>query len=158
MAAFSALYPYARSLLGDIGQMCMYSNTQLDAAIRMGLLEDSMTPDDKQRYSEDPAASGNIAPEFVTDRDKLRIVVRTALAMVKPSIGVKAYRSPVMQVHKNQAEVIAQLLYTLRVCTGEDVVVDGSSDLDTWLWSQLDFITKLNWLPGYPESTLFTSR
>ena len=158
MAAFSVIYPYQRTCLGDVGLIPIYSTAMLDMGIRVGLLEDatmltSLTwggppmPRPVAYYYEDEANAGNILPDFPAGQtgliDKYRITIRATLALLRPSIGVKATKTPVTQVTRNQAEVIAELKQMLVNCTGENIIVGGLSDTDSWLYGFLNFLAKM---------------
>ena len=131
-SAFTLIYPTQRTCLGDIGIVPLYSNAQLDMGIRAGLFEDEtmMTnrtwggppmPTPQFSYHEDPANPGNILPEFPDSQsgrvDQYRIAIRATLALIRPSIGIKGTKTPVTQVTRNQAEVVAELKYMLAQCT-----------------------------------------
>jgi hypothetical protein len=126
--------------------------------IRTGLLEDAtmMTnrtwggppmPLPANYYSEDLNSPGNITPDFPAGQtglvDQYRISIRATLALVRPTIGVKSTRTPVLQVSRNQAEVIAELKDMLAKCTAENVVLGGLSDTDYWLYGFLNFLAKM---------------
>jgi hypothetical protein len=158
MSAFTLIYPTQRTCLGDIGLVQMYSNAQLDMGIRAGLLEDATMLSNMvmggppmgmslTNYYEDPNVSGNILPNFpdsVIGRvDQYRISIRASLALLRPSIGIKGYRTPVTSVTRNQAEVIAELKQQLALCTSENVVLGGLSDTDSWLYGFLNFLAKM---------------
>lgn len=158
MASFSVIYPVQRTLLGDVGLVPIYANTQLDMGIRAGLFEDAtmmigMTwggpPMSRPSmfYSEDPNNPGNITPNFPAGQigtvDNYRICIRSSLALLRPSMGVKGIKTPVTQITRNQAEVIAELKQMLSLCTSENVVLGGLSDTDQWLYGFLNFLAKM---------------
>ena len=146
MSAFTLIYPTQRTLLGDIGLAPMYSTGQLDLGIRAGLLEDA-TSSAATTYYEDPDNAGQILPDFPAGQagrvDQYRLAIRAALALVRPSMGVKSSKTPVVQINRNQAEVIAELKHQLALCTAENVVVGGDSDADIWINGFLNFLTKM---------------
>jgi hypothetical protein len=158
VAAFSLIYPTQRTCLGDIGVIPIYSTAQLDMGIRAGLMEDATMmmsrvmggppmPVPQTFYSEDLGNPGNITPDFPVSQtgivDQYRIAIRATLALLRPSIGVKATKTPVTQVTRNQAEVIAELKQMLSLCTSENVVVGGLTDTDAWLYGFLNFLAKM---------------
>ena len=126
--------------------------------IRAGLFEDAtmMTnrtwggpplPQPANYYYEDQNSPGNILPAFPDGQtglvDQYRISIRATLALLRPSIGVKGTKTPVTQITRNQAEVIAELKYMLAQCTSSDVVLGGLSDTDSWLYGFLNFLAKM---------------
>jgi len=98
-------------------------------------------------YYEDTTNPGNILPDFPAGQtglvDQYRISIRAAIALIRPSIGVKGIKTPVTQVTRNQAEVIAELKQQLALCTSENVVLGGMSDTDYWLYGFLNFLAKM---------------
>ena len=158
---FSTIYPYVRGLLGDVGLVPIYTNAQINQAIALGLLEDATfltsfvwggppmaMAGSAINYSVDPTNPLNIIPDFPLPSkqgqvDQYRISIRAALAMVRPTMAVKKYRSPVMQVERNMPELIAELKYQLQLCTSENVVLGGQSDTDQWLYGFLNFLSKM---------------
>lgn len=158
MSAFTLIYPTQRTCLGDIGLVPMYSTAQLDLGIRAGLLEDATMMTSRtfggppmslpaSYYYEDTTSPGNILPDFPATQnglvDQYRISIRAALALVRPSISIKAIKTPVTQITRNQAELIAELKHQLSLCTSENVVVGGLSDADSWLYGFLNFLAKM---------------
>ena len=158
MSSFALIYPVQRTILGDIGLVPIYANSQLDMGIRAGLFEDNTmmssytwggppmaTP--RLVYSEDPNNPGNITPDFPAGQtgtvDNYRICIRSSLALLRPSMGVKGIKTPVTQITRNQAEVIAEMKQMLAQCTNENVVLGGMSDADSWLYGFLNFLAKM---------------
>ena len=162
---FTMVYPVQRTLLGDVGASPLYSTAQLDMGIRTGLLEDatmqggmvwggtpSVAPPFK--YSEDLTNPGNIIPNFPRGSDGVnltvqgqvdffRIAIRGTLALVDPTLGIKRTKTPVTEINRNQAELIAGLRQKLVLCTQENVVAGGQSDTDNWLFGYLNFLAKM---------------
>ena len=160
MSAFSLIYPTQRTILGDVGLAPIYTTAQLDMGIRAGLMEDACMlttmvyggqPIPNQAtanyYSEDLNSPGTITPDFPASRggliDQYRISIRASLALLRPSMGVKGTKTPVMQVTRNQAETIAELKDMLFKCTQENVVCGGQTDADVWLYGYLNFMAKM---------------
>jgi hypothetical protein len=102
-------------------------------------------------YYEDLAHPGTILPDFEKMQDGVnltaqgrtdlyRIALRGALALVRPSIGIKQTKTPVISVQRNQAELIASLENEILYCTKENVVASGLSDGHNWLYGYLNFM------------------
>jgi hypothetical protein len=144
VADFSTIYPTLRTCLGDIGLIPIYSNAQLDMCIRVGLLEDAAMQPAGAFYYED---NGNILPAFPAGQtglvDQYRIAIRAALALLRPSIGVKQIKTPVTTITRNQADVISELKSMLTQCTGSDAVLGGQTDVDAWLYGFQKFLAKM---------------
>lgn len=138
---FEKIYPVARTLLGDVGRKNLYANSTLDLGIRRGLLEEEVFTETTAE-----AASGDrlISPDIATKTDLLRVSVRCALALVAPTVAVKSYKSPVLSVSRDNRELVTQLTNLLKSITDGDIVVDGETDLDTYIYGQDRYNQKMS--------------
>jgi hypothetical protein len=140
---FTKFYPYARTLLGDTGRVNLYSNDQLDLAIRLGLLEEEDFEETNLTF-----ASGDreIIPDVTDKVDIFRISVRAGLAMVRPTAGQNSYRTPVLSVSRGGGldSLAVKLETMLNKLTGAKSDVDGDTDLDKWLTGMDAFINKMS--------------
>lgn len=119
-STFDALYPFVRTLLGDIYTVASYSNDQIDLGIRMGLLQEDV-------YTEvamvSPSGDRTIDPPVQKKLDQLRVSVRAALALIRPASDEGSYRTPMLSV-STRTNISYQDLKTLL-----KTIVDGDMNI-----------------------------
>lgn len=121
---FSALYPYIRTLLGDIFSVPMYSNDQLDMGIRMGTLDEYPTFVASEVTTE-------FTPAVSIPQDKLRLSVKAALALLRPAAGEGSYRTPMLSVsNKNNIGYMDLKILLKELTDGGINIVLGDNEFD----------------------------
>ncbi len=112
---FSILYPFIRTLLGDIFTIPSYSNDQLDMGIRQALLFED--PCFAEVTLINPEGDQEITPAIVNASDKLRVCVRSAIALLRPSSDAGSYRTPMLSVSTTVSISYTDLKSLLRELT-----------------------------------------
>lgn len=134
---FTELYPIVRTLLGDIGALAKYSTIQLDLVIRAALLKE-------EGFNE--TTPQVIDPAITSKTDLLRIAIRSALAMVRPSSGPNSYRTAALAVTRGGGAdtLVAKLEQELHNLEDGRAVFSSWSDLDKWRDDQGEYNTKMS--------------
>ena len=119
---FSDLYNPMRTLLGDIGEFPAWSDAQLDLGISAALLSED-------GYDE---ATGTIVPDLATKTDKLRISLKSAIALMSPSSGKMSYRTPVLSVSREDGRSghLGYLEELLRELDNGSFAIDSEDEWD----------------------------
>lgn len=138
--AFSSLYSAIRTQLGDVSTLAKYSNAQLDLALQTALLEDRV--ESASLYAESP--SGSITPTLADDTDMLRVVVRSALALIRPSSGVTMIRTPVSTITRDaKSSLVSVLQRKLDLLVTGGTAVDGDTVVDIYRDGDTKFLNHL---------------
>ena len=129
---FTTVYPYARTLLGDLDTIApIWSDDQLDLGIRVGLLQE-------ESYSEvaTVSASGDreITPALATKGDLFRIALRTALGLLSPSMQEGSYRTPMLSVSRGRNLNYEDMQRSLQVLVdGGEATALSDSEFDQFI-------------------------
>lgn len=126
--AFTSLYPFIRTLLGDTARLPVWSNDQIDMGLRLGLLQE-------EDYVEltDISITGDkqVSPELPAKIDYLRVSVRAALALITPAATEGSYRTPMLSVTRG-ANVSYQDMKMLlqKLVNGGDSIIVSDNEFD----------------------------
>lgn len=147
MTYFSTLYPPTRTLLGDTATIPGYSSDQLDLGISLALLQETAFAEGAQ-----DATGRTITPDLAVNNDKIRIAVRSAIALVQPQAGAFSYKTKVLSIQRDNG-VNGQLGYLqglLRDIIDGGFVVASETEWDQFVRGPWAAITKIRQFPQLP--------
>ena len=120
---FSSLYSWIRYGLGDIASSQVYSDSQLDVAIRMALAQDA-------DHSEETEDSSKTITPTCTASEKGWLAATAALVFAAPQ-NVKSYRTPVLSIGRDTRQRIDYLETLQRRFAngGEGIALIGENEV-----------------------------
>lgn len=138
--AFITLYPLVRALLGDHdAQVRMYSDTVLDAQLRLRLLTDN-----------DPVVledgTTRIFTTELTPVQKALLIYRMAKAILAPQADFFSYKTPVHSVTR-RGHILSLRAYLdeqLELLEGGSALLRYDSDLDAMIHGSTRYLSDLN--------------
>jgi len=147
MSKYSDLYSTTRTFLGDTNPVTpAYSNGQLDLGIGMALLQDEVF----ETGEPDITGGQTVAPDVTAKADKLRLAIRSAIALLAPQGDAFSYRTKVLSVNRSNSwgGHLGYLQSLLDELESGGVGFESETEWDQWLRGTSESISALASFPG----------